>query len=99
MDVTCGSRVAWNIRSYLENGYNCVMEGETSPKVKERRLKLSGYCVCHPEEEDSKLLWQPTERGIQQRQALTCIDCSRRDTGLDSADRDNLEKHCQYSSE
>ena len=57
---------------------------KVSTKVTERRLRLAGHCVRHPEEEASKLvLWEPTQGHVNRgRKALTYVDLLKLDTGL-----------------
>ena len=59
-----------------------------SSKVGFRRLKLTGHCVRHPEEEASKLvLWQPTSGCTNMgRPAVTYIDNLKSDTKLESTE-------------
>ena len=53
-------------------------------KIAERRLRLAGHCIKHPEEISSNLvLWQPThERLHPGRPATNFIDILKKDTGL-----------------
>ena len=55
-------------------------------KIAERRCKLAGHCVRHPEEEASKLvLWEPAHGRVNRgRKKTTYIDMLKRDTGLNN---------------
>ena len=57
-----------------------------SCKIKKRRLRLAGHCVCHPEEIASKLvLWQPLVRKPKrERKAINYVDTLVRDISLES---------------
>ena len=82
-------RTALNVR-WQQHMTNDDLYGnlpKISEKIRERRLRLSGHCMRHQEEEASKLiLWEPrqghTKRG---RRARTYIDNIKADTGLDSS--------------
>ena len=53
-------------------------------KIRERRMRLAGHCIRHPELVASELvLWEPTHgtRNVGKRHT-TYIDCLKRDTGL-----------------
>ena len=53
-------------------------------KIRERRMRLAGHCIRHPELVASELvLWEPTlgNRNNSGRHT-TYIDCLKRDTGL-----------------
>ena len=76
--------VSWKDKITNEELYNGLPK--ISSKVAERRLKLAGHCVRHPEEEASKLvLWEP-DRGVRNvgRRAVTYIDNLKKDTGLET---------------
>ena len=59
-----------------------------SAKIRERRLRLAGHCMRHPEEEASKvILWDPQRgKGRQGRRNKTFLDNLKEDTGLDRKD-------------
>ena len=83
-------RMALNV-SWKDKWTNERLYGNLPPvssKVRNRRMKLAGHCVRHPEEEASKLvLWQPTiGQARRGRRAVTYIDTLMRDTNLASAD-------------
>ena len=65
-----------------EDVYGCLPK--VSWKIAERRCRLAGHCVRHPEEEASKtVLWIPTGGRVNRgRKATTYIDTLKRDTGL-----------------
>ena len=54
-------------------------------KSAERRLRLAGHCLRHPEEIASNLvLWQPTiGRTIRGRKTIAYVDAPKRNTALD----------------
>ena len=79
-------RMALNV-SWKEHKTNIDLYGnlpKLSSKIAERRCKLAGHCVRHPEEEASKtILWEPTEGTVNRgRKVTNYIDVLKRDTGL-----------------
>jgi hypothetical protein len=79
-------RMALNV-SWKEHRTNIDLYGnlpKLSSKIAERRLKLAGHCVRHPEEEASKtILWEPTTGRVNRgRKATNYIDVLKQDTGL-----------------
>ena len=57
-------------------------------KIKERRLKLAGHCVRHPElAACPTILWEPKQGTASRgRRRLTFVDQLKRDTGLTTAE-------------
>ena len=85
---TCMLRMALNI-SWKEHKTNEELYGNLQKilwKIAERRCKIAGHCVRHPEEKASKtILWEPTEGSFRRgRTTITYIDVLKRDTGLHS---------------
>ena len=83
-------RTAMNI-SWRDHVTNKELYGSLPPlsiKVKERRMRLAGHCIRHPEEEASKVvLWQPKHGTTRQgRKNITYIDTLKDDTGLQDID-------------
>ena len=81
-------RMALNV-SWREHRTNEHLYGDLpklSHKIAERRCKLAGHCVRHPEEEASKtILWEPTEGRVNRgRKTTNYIDVLKRDTGLNN---------------
>ena len=58
-----------------------------SEKIRERRLRLAGHCVRHPELAASPLiLWEPTHGTARRgRQTQTFVNMLKRDTSYSSA--------------
>ena len=56
--------------------------------IAERRLRLAGHCVRHPEREASKLiLWTPTGgKPSRGRKQLSYIEVLKRDLDIESTD-------------
>ena len=81
-------RMALNI-SYKDHMTNKELYGElpqVSCKIQQRRMRLAGHCLRHPEEIANKLvLWEPLE-GIRNRgpQKTTYVDNLLRDSGMDN---------------
>ena len=79
-------RTALNIRwqDHITNEEVYGYLPKVSWKIAERRCRLAGHCVRHPEEEASKtVLWIPTGGRVNRgRKATTYIDTLKRDTGL-----------------
>ena len=83
-------QMALNVK-WQEHKTNAEVYGNLpkfSWKVAERRCRLAGHCVRHPEEEASKtVLWIPTEGRVNRgRKSTTFINALKRDTGLQSTD-------------
>ena len=79
-------RMALNI-SWQSHTTNKDLYGDLpklSQKIAERRLRLAGYCVRHPEEIASNLvLWQPSHgRTRPGRPTINFTDVLKKDTGL-----------------
>ena len=57
-----------------------------SDTIRQRRMRLAGHCVRHPELTACDLvLWEPNHgKKSRGRPRATCIDTLRRDTGLSS---------------
>ena len=74
--------IRWQDHITNEEVYGCLPK--VSWKIAERRCRLAGHCVRHPEEEASKtVLWIPTGGRVNRgRKATTYIDTLKRDTGL-----------------
>ena len=55
-----------------------------SDKIRQRRMRLAGHCVRHPELSACDLiLWEPTQgQRSRGRPQTTYVDTLRRDTGL-----------------
>ncbi|MCH2405858.1 MAG: hypothetical protein MK200_06655 [Nitrosopumilus sp.] len=83
-------RMALNI-PWQQHPTNEMLYGnlpKVSDKIRERRLRLAGHCVRHPEEQASNLiLWEP-KRGFakRRRRNITFLDNIKADTGLDRLD-------------
>ena len=76
--------VSWKQHMTNEELYKNLQN--VSKKIAERRLRLSGHCLRHPEEIASHLvLWQPTIGSTSRgRKAKTFVNTLKRDTYLDS---------------
>ena len=79
-------RMALNVK-WQEHRTNAEVYGNLSRvtwKIAERRCRLAGHCIRHPEEEASKtVLWVPTGGTTRRgRKNTTYIDVLKRDTGL-----------------
>ena len=79
-------RMALNV-SWRQRMTNRELYGnlpQVSSKIAERRLRLAGHCVKHPEEIASQLiLSEPAHgRSSRGRQRLTFVDNLRTDTGI-----------------
>ena len=77
------TNVTWRDHMTNEELYGSLPK--ISDKICERRLRIAGHCVRHPEEIASKLvLWQPrhgtTRRG---RKTTTYLNVLKKDTGLE----------------
>ena len=80
-------RAALNV-SWKDHTRNSELYGKLprlSDTVRQRRMRLAGHCVRHPELTASQLiLWEPTHgRKSRGRPQATYIDTLKRDTGLD----------------
>ena len=77
--------VTWRDRVRNEDLYGDLPRITT--KIRERRLRMAGHCVRHPELAASNLvLWQPTQgQASRGGQSLTFIDQLLRDTSLKTA--------------
>ena len=80
-------RAALNV-SWKNHTRNSELYGKLprlSDTVRQRRMRLAGHCVRHPELTASQLiLWEPTHgRKSRGRPQATFIDTLKRDTGLD----------------
>ena len=55
-------------------------------KIRERRMRLAGHCVRHPELEANKLtLWEPTHgKARRGKKCTTYVDVLRRDCSADN---------------
>ena len=81
-------RMAFNV-SYKDHLTNAELYGDLLPvttKIQQRRMRLAGHCLRHPEEIANKLvLWEPQEgtrnRGLQK---TTYVDNLLQDTGMDN---------------
>ena len=72
---------------------------KVSQKVLQRRMRLVGHCVRHPEESASQLvLWQPTEgKRSRGKPATSYIDNLMADTGLDEVEHlETAMKHQDF---
>ena len=81
-------RMALNV-SWEDHVKNIDLYGDLprlSDKIRQRRMRLAGHCVRHPELGASELiLWEPTHgRRARGRPHATYVDTLRRDTGLSS---------------
>ena len=82
-------RTALNV-TWKEHRTNVDLYGKLprlSDTIRNRRMRLAGHCVRHPELTASGLvLWEPTHgKKSRGRPQATYIDTLRRDTGLNSA--------------
>ena len=60
---------------------------QVTSKIQQRRLRLAGHCIRHPEEIANKLvLWEPLD-GTRNRgpQKTTYVDNLLRDTGIENS--------------
>ena len=59
-----------------------------STKIRERRLRIAGHCVRHPEEEAAKLvLWEPRRGAASRgRKQITYVDNLKKDTSMATTD-------------
>ena len=81
-------RMALNV-SWEDHVKNIDLYGDLprlSDKIRQRRMRLAGHCVRHPELGASELiLWEPTHgRRARGRPHATYVDTLRRDTGMSS---------------
>ena len=76
--------ISWRQHMTNEELYKNLQN--VSKKIAERRLRLAGHCLRHPEEIASHLvLWQPTFGSTSRgRKATTFVNTLKRDTYLDS---------------
>ena len=83
-------RMALNVswRQHLTNEELYGNLPKISDKIREKRLRLAGHCVRHPEEEASKLIIWETQEGKRRRgrRQVTYIDNIKADTGLETTD-------------
>ena len=89
--------VSWKSHTSNESLYGNLPK--VSQKVRERRMRLAGHCVRHPEEPASQLvLWQPTEgKRSRGKPATTYIDNLLADSGLDDIEHlDTAMRHREY---
>ena len=83
-------RTVFNV-SWSEHLTNRELYGnlpKVTDKIRERRLKLAGHCVRHPEEVASNLvLWQPSQgKPNRGRKRKTYLDNLMSDTNMESVD-------------
>ena len=81
-------RMALNV-SWKQHLTNVELYGslpKVSQKIAQRRLRLAGHCIRHPEEIASQLvLWQPSQGEVNRgRKPTDYIDLIKRDTGLEN---------------
>ena len=81
-------RMACNV-SWMQHIRNEDLYGPLpmiSTKIREKRLKLAGHCIRHPEEIAHKLvLWEPTTgKRSKGRKRLTYVDMLKKDTDLET---------------
>ena len=82
-------RMALNV-SYKDHLTNIELYGDLPPvtsKIQQRRLRLAGHCIRHPEEIANKLvLWEPLD-GTRNRgpQKTTYVSNLLRDTGIENS--------------
>ena len=82
-------RMAFNV-SYKDHLTNAELYGDlpqVTSKIQQRRLRLAGHCIRHPEEIANKLvLWEPLQ-GTRNRgpQKTTYVDNLLRDTGIENS--------------
>ena len=82
-------RMAFNV-SYKDHLTNKELYGDlpqVTSKIQQRRMRLAGHCMRHPEEIANKLvLWEPLD-GTRNRgpQKTTYVDNLLRDSGMDNA--------------
>ena len=82
-------RMAFNV-SYKDHLTNAELYGDlpqVTSKIQQRRLRLAGHCIRHPEEIANKLvLWEPL-KGTRNRgpQKTTYVDNLLRDTGIENS--------------
>ena len=74
--------IRWQYHIMNEDVYGCLPK--VSWKIAERRCRLAGHCVRHPEEEASKtVLWIPTGGRVNKgRKATIFVDTLKKNTGL-----------------
>ena len=75
--------------SWKDHITNDVLYGEmskVSTKVQQRRMRLAGHCIRHPEEMANKLvLWEPSDgKRSRGRRSLTFIDTLLEDTEMEN---------------
>ena len=79
-------RIALNVswRDHVRNVNLYAGLPRVSVKVRERRTRLAGHCVRHPELSANPLiLWEPTQGTARRgRSRATSISAMRSDTGL-----------------
>ena len=76
--------ISWSKKLTNEQLYEDIPP--VSNKVAERRMRLSGHCIRHPDEEiaSSLVLWQPSRgRASRGRPAVNYVDVLKRDTDLE----------------
>ena len=76
--------VSWKSHTTNEQLYGDLPK--VSAKVRQRRMRLAGHCVRHPEEMASRLvLWQPTEgKTSVGRRKINFVDVLLQDTGVEN---------------
>ena len=81
-----GLNVSW--RQKLTNDQLYQELPRVSNKIADRRMKLAGHCIRHPELSASSLvLWQPSKGTANRgKQALTYIDNLCRDLDVEEVD-------------
>ena len=75
--------------TWMDHVRNLDLYGDLPPvtnKIRERRMRLAGHCVRHPELEASKLtLWEPTHgKARRGKKRTTFVDMLRRDCSADN---------------
>ena len=82
-------RMAFNV-SYKDRLTNIELYGDlpqVTSKIQQRRLRLAGHCISHPEEIANKLVvWEPLD-GTRNRgpQKTTYVSNLLRDTGIENS--------------
>ena len=75
--------------TWMDHIRNVVLYGDlprVTDKIRERRMRLAGHCVRHPELEASKLtLWEPTHgKARRGKKRTTYVDVLRHDCSADN---------------
>ena len=80
-------RMAFSVR-YKEHMTNIELYvTPVTSKIQQRRLRLAGHCIRHPEEIANKLvLWEPLDRTRNRGpQKTSYVDNLLRDTGIENS--------------